>query len=683
MPMFQPDLAAPPPAASATFSNDELVFAHVPDGPRFGDAVWDLTPLIRRTNFPDRRMNFAKIPGRWSLTIRELLMVLAQPDHPLVVEAGIVRRGRPAPVDTLVNTFVRLRTVAHWSASRGLPGPASWAQLDADLLLAALRDGSYRPDGEPVSPDTVRNYVLAIKLLRHFAPVLSGDGLGFQPWGARSATNVAEVVAPVENKTPPLSWDTWAPAVAAAWTIVDRFSADILAAAKAAESRPARAQGGTSSWAVLCSWAAEGGRVPLQTGYGRGQPKRGEPNRRLLCRQLGISNNIFKRSHKTCRPEAEALITDMARDPERSEFGGLWSPRVTVRLDGQTERPWIDEIGFGELEFFVSVLRAAGYILLASLTGMRDSELQELHRDTATISDGLPALRSVQFKGATSPDGHRRSWFAPPPVFRTIEVLAALSPHPTQLFARSAINAGAYAPQRDIPRLIDFVNASPAARPGRGHGLGLQPIRPTPAANINQVTLRRSFCVYAAQYPGAELGLGIQLGHAALRTTTGYATDSQQQVARLFSKNRQIIAREQTAAIILDAAPTAGAPTSELDTIRAQVVADPQRAARTIDNLADRYHLGFFNDCMWNEARAACGPGGPKLAEGVCRGACCGNAVFRQPHLPAVQAHIKRIDDFLDSGRGHPALLDDLGAQRTLYSRIITDIRSGSQQEGA
>src|SRR5690349_20340654 len=103
VPMFQPDLAASPPAPSATFSNDELVFVDVSDGPRFGDAVWDLTPLIRLTNFLDRRMNFAKIPGRWSLTIRELLMVLAQPDHPLVVEAGIVRRGRPAPVDTLVN----------------------------------------------------------------------------------------------------------------------------------------------------------------------------------------------------------------------------------------------------------------------------------------------------------------------------------------------------------------------------------------------------------------------------------------------------------------------------------------------------------------------------------------------------------------------------------------------------
>ena len=88
--------------------------------------------------------------------------------------------------------------------------------------------------------------------------------------------------------------------------------------------------------------------------------------------------------------------------------------------------------------------------------------------------------------------------------------------------------------------------------------LACNPSSPPRPANVNQVTLRRSFSVYAAQYPGAELGLGIQLGHAALRATTGYATDSQQHVARLLNWDRQVIAREQVTAIVLDAAPAAG-----------------------------------------------------------------------------------------------------------------------------
>src|SRR2546430_11005619 len=65
---------------------------------------------------------------------------------------------------------------------------------------------------------------------------------------------------------------------------------------------------------------------------------------------------------------------------------------------------------------------------------------------TATVADGLPAIQGRQFKGVTAPEGRPRSWFGPPPVFRAIDVLAAVSPHPQYLFARSAADAGSYRP---------------------------------------------------------------------------------------------------------------------------------------------------------------------------------------------------------------------------------------------
>lgn len=46
----------------------------------------------------------------------------------------------------------------------------------------------------------------------------------------------------------------------------------------------------------------------------------------------------------------------------------------------------------------------------------------------------------------------------------------------------------------------------------------------------------------------------------------------------MLDKDRQDVAREQVATLILDATPVAGAPTAELTTMRAQVVADPSRA---------------------------------------------------------------------------------------------------------
>jgi hypothetical protein len=196
-------------AVSDRFRDDEPVFAHLPDGSRFGDMVWDLTPLARRVSLPDRAVDFTTIPGGWALTVREVLMVAAQPDHPAVVEAGVVRRGRPAPLATLMDTFRHLRAITVWATDRGLPVPPAWCQADADALLADLRTGAHRDGGAALSPSSVSSYVSALKLLREFAPVLTGGGLPFQPWGARSPSNVGGLVVEAENRTAPLRWDTW------------------------------------------------------------------------------------------------------------------------------------------------------------------------------------------------------------------------------------------------------------------------------------------------------------------------------------------------------------------------------------------------------------------------------------------------------------------------------------------
>lgn len=680
--MLQPDPDSRP-HSSRLFLDTEPVYPGVLHGPRFGDLAWNIAPLATRATHAERELDFADMPASWALPIREVMMVLAQPDHPRVIAAGVIRRAKPAPFGTLVRVFAHLRVIAAWAIARDLYGPATWTQTDADALLDDLRAGHHRENGGALTPDTVRHYVILIKQFRTFGPALTDGGLAFQPWGGRSPNNVAEAVRPVENKTPPLRWDTWAPLVAASWAFVDRFSSDILGALAAAASLPREPRGpsGPNALPAIRSWAARAGKVPLHTGVGRGGHRRGQPNTSLLSRQLGINDMTFKKNHGKYCAAAIDLVAAMTNAPERSCFGGIWAPTVLVTLDDGTERTWIDEIGRGELDLLVSILRASAYVLLASLTGMRDSEIQELTRDTSTSQDGLPAIASTQFKGEQSPNGRPRAWFGPPPVFRTLDVLQALSRHSTHLFARSESNAGNYLPARDIRRLISFVNGDPATRPGRGHGLGLSTIHPTSAANINQTALRRSFCVYAARYPGAELGLGIQLGHAALRTTTGYMIDSQQQTARLFSKDRQDIAREQVAALVLDAPPLTGAPSAELSTMRAQIIADPARADRIVSSVGEHYHLGFFNDCLWRQARSGCGPDGPHLAQGVCKGAACGNALFRPEHLPPVTAHVERIDAFLDSGRGHPALLDDLRKQRTLYSRVIDDLQATAPDE--
>jgi hypothetical protein len=181
--------------------------------------------------------------------------------------------------------------------------------------------------------------------------------------------------------------------------------------------------------------------------------------------------------------------------------------------------------------------------------------------------------------------------------------------------------------------------------------------------------------VYAARYPEAELGLGIQLGHAALRMTAGYFLDSQEQAARLFDTDRREAVRDVVRSIIIGAAPAVGPGARELRDLRASVVSDDTRAERLLHMLAARYHLGTLNDCHFRAETSECGPDGPHLAEKRCTTLACGNAVVTPRHLAAWTAQRQRIDDQLDRATLQPQLRVRLSADRQQINEVIVSLQ--------
>lgn len=646
------------------------------DGPRYGQTIWDFGPLTTRISQAERKIDFTLIQSGYRTDVANLLMVLAQPDHPAVIEAGIVRNDGPAPTSTVYGTYVLLRTLARWGADRSLPSFGAWHQRHCDDLLADLQAGRHRQDGYGLSSGTTRLYLDVLKLLRVCNGVLP-EGLSFHPWGHRTAAAIAGYEKRSgENERTPLGWDLFAPLLAGSWNIVDQWSVDIIAAVRARghlAPHPA-GPGGRNALKVIKDWDANGGRLPVHTGFGRSPGRRGEANASLLCRMLPINDSILKRANRNYRQEAADILAAAAADPARSTFGGLIIPSVEVTLEDGTRAPWVAEIGLGETEYFVSVLRAACYVVIACLTGMRDGEIQELRRGSVTVQDGLPALASIQHKGNASPMGEMRAWWAPQPAIRACEVLAAVSPHPTYLFARSATQAGSYNGDRDLSRLIAFMNGDPAVRPGRGSGLGLSPVHVTDADSINAAKIRRSFAIYATTKPGAELGLGIQLGHSAWRMTSGYFSDGQQQAVKHLDSVRKGVMRKQAAELIRDTAPVAGPAARHIDGLRAQVVADPSRADRLAETVAERYHLGITNDCMWNPNTSGCGTDRPHLNDHICVGPGCRNALLTQVHAPVLRNEIARIDTFLDKESGNQDLRALRQEERTKLVGHLRDL---------
>lgn len=663
----------------------EPIYVDRPDGPRLGDAVWDLRPLILKENVSEARIDLTTVVSEYRESVEDLLLVLTRPDHPVVVRAGIVRRAKPVAPSALFSKFYSFRIIGNWGQAHGLVTFANWTQSDADAFLASVQAGTHRGNPSALRRASGRDYVTALKQIREFGDAISGGGFSFVPWGSLPATHVIGHGQAIKtgNRTATLAWETWAPLVAGSWRIADRFSADILCAAEVAESLPEDAMSGVGAWQgwdVLSAWAANGGKVPFHTGFGRSPGSRGSMNLTLLCRKLGISPHLFSRLQYEHGRAALDLVNSMAADPKRSEMGGLITPSVMVEAANGSAHPWLDEIGLGETEYLVSVLRASCYVLLGALTGMRDSEIQALTKTSVTVQDGLPALFGRQYKGIEATEGLSRAWWAPTPVTRAVEVLSLLSRNPTHLFARSENNIGNYDAGRDVPRLISFINDSPVSRVGRGRGLGLKSIEMRKNRPINSRTLRQSFCVYAVTNPEAEIGLGIQLGHAAWRTTAGYVVDGQQEAAKLMSGTRIALARSQAEELITGQSPVAGAAAGRILEFRAQVVADPHRAKRISETVAEKLYFGIANDCMFNSGTAACGADGPHLGDHLCTGPDCSNALFREAHAELLALSLKRFDSFFAKGMGSPQLIARMRKDRAQIAGLLRQI-SGTAQE--
>lgn len=671
-----------PAGWSNPFTKNMRVWPYRPGSPCYGDEPWDLAKVATRVSMGERFIRFANVPAQHRLVVKNVLMVLACPDQDAVVDAGVVRRGRGGQPSALYDCFLRLVLITKWSTGQGIARIADWKQADADRFVEDLRAGLHRKDGVGIGATAVRSYVTALRLLRECSEVLP-DAFTFFPWPGQTAADVAGEIRHTENTTPPLPWESWAPLVAASWLIVDQFSSDVIAAVniRAALPKVPRGPSGNNAYQVLLDWAQQRGPMPLHTGFGRTKHSRGTPNSALLHRMLGLNDSALTRARHRYKADTMALIAEAAADPARAKFGGLHIPTAAVsHMDGTTSA-WIDELGLGETEHLESVLRAACYVLIASLTGMRDSEIQELTRNTSTTRDGLAALRSIQHKGNDNPDGQGREWWAPHPVIRTIEVLADLARHRTHLFARSSDNIGTYDPSRDVSRLIAFVNDDPAQRVGRGRGLGLEPIQTPKGHAINATSLRRSFCVFATTHPGAELGLGIQLGHSAWRMTTGYISDGQQQAVRLMDDERKRVLHRDATTLLQQHSPVAGAAGQHITQFRAQIIAEPARLDRLAATLAERLHLGLTNDCVWNPATSGCGSDRPKLGDHVCIGIDCTNALLRPAHIGVLSIAIERIDTYLDQQQGHPALIQQMRRDRTYLAGIRRELTTAADPQ--
>lgn len=579
-------------------------------------------------------------------------------------------------------------------------------QLDA-WVRAELADGRH--------PEYLGSQITLLRNLYDFREHLTFS-LPFRPFGRRPPSHVTGRHRPAENRTPRIPEPIMGALLAWALRYVDVYAVDIVAAineeslmaggvvsvGEIAASQRERRAGVTGRRPTpraeharqLVSWLRKSGRgfwvrrpsehaipspfaVLLPTGVaGR------EINLGVLGRAMGLGRN------------SRALAADDNAVKELRE--GL--EELGMELDRLVRvRPQALPVLLGEdlvaqtLSREIAHLATACYIVVAFLSGMRDSEVHSLRTDCRQVErDGEDRIVRYKLRGrvykARAPGGEPATWVVIEPVHRAIEGMLALRaalrmPGEGPLFFDFKERGQANLPQRarhGASRLDNFARhcSELAARAHSAPGNALVvaagkvpqmvdsacadgvpvpiPLHEEQPWDFNTLQFRRTLAWYVAHRPFGTVAGALQYKHAEITIFEGYSGRSESGFPTEVQAERELAGLGVLEALYEDYSQgiePAGPHGPQLRRLFAEVQKDAarfdgrlltedDRVRELLRQRAKTLHIGLLNDCHFDVAHAQClvgedrrtGPAAPRLS--VCRPGSCSNSSIRREHVP-------------------------------------------------
>jgi hypothetical protein len=330
-----------------------------------------------------------------------------------------------------------------------------------------------------------------------------------------------------------------------------------------------------------------------------------------------------------------------------------------------------------------AALRAAAYIILVGLTGMRDSEAQDIQRDAVHDNYGTPALRTRRYKMRLA-EPEPISWWVCDLALVAYRVLEALSDHPTHVMAtitgpgRSGFDA-----RTAMHRFVAHINATIATT-------GLAPI--PDMDQLSPQVLRETAAYAMGRF--TELGdlvVGHLFGHARAATTASYQRYRPGDSWNLRFHEGEIdatVAFLDTMGKLVDGAdPIVGNRANELRDaaleVRATIITDPRHAKRIAELHKANWHHGEVVSCRFDPAASVChrlarqlgiSDPGPGPLHDLCVGPGCGNAHYTTLQLPAMRQRRSNTDRRLAGATAGSAAAQQLAADLDETDAIITKL---------
>lgn len=655
---------------------DALVLADRPlcagvdldDTSRFADDVWDIDAANHQAHLRRWILNFPSLPAAFRPVAKELFYALLAGEPP----AGESRSA----LGSIRGRFTQVKKFLWWADRRGLS--ALEAMTAEDLL--AYHHWVLTQD---LGPNQRGGHRAAVRLFWLYRHALHSDRLPLDPWRLEEWTSDnSKPARRGENRTDRIPEQVISPLLVWALRWVTDFAPDVLAAraewwplyiegrrhsslgrrgqppitdrAKRAETRERLRE-------ILAEYRAAGRPLPGNAD--------GQVNEHHLARQIGRYRSALR------YPTASTMITEAVAELGIADDTYLATP-VRAQVHG---RPWLSRIRFADVPTLTRILAVACYVVIAYLSGMRDSEVKHMRRGCLTRKrdrDGAVVRRLVTsqaFKGEGTPTGVRATWVVSETVEHAVAVLEQLQPPEVDyLFAPLPGSAGyrygdagdpqtTTATNRVLNAFVDWINTYCAA-----HDLpDTIPLVRKQRWMLSTSQFRRTLAWFIARRPGGSIAGAIQYRHHNIQMFEGYAGTSDSGF-RGEVEAEQTLERGERLLAVIDghdhhdlrgpAAEEAQARLAEFGrkvTYAGSVVTDPKRLAKIMKRDDPKIYFGQFVTCVHNPAKALCRrklalDGTTALPDlGDCQPLRCRNVALTPDNLAALSNQLSTLDTIL------------------------------------
>ncbi|WP_020388917.1 hypothetical protein [Kribbella catacumbae] len=662
---------------------------------RFADDQWRLQPAALQRHVGPLIVNFGRLPERYRSHGKQLIYAMI---------AGPLPQGeKQQGIRTIHSKLVGLQRFFTWLAVRpaadGVGTYPALCTLSADDLI------HYEQHLHTLglSAQGISNSRAAVGLLWRYRANLTDplqvDLRNVTQWGRKPSS-------PAENITDRIPEQVLAPLLVWSLRFVDEFSHDIIAAVDHNHTYLRQLD------ASLIGSVDRAGVTTRLESYLAGlthnrTPVPGyqlRPNMRFISAQILCRPCTLRQD-----PRWRSMIDAAAADVGVTEYTWLTTD-VAATVDGEK---WVEGIALRHptrsLDRLLRLLQTACYVVIAYLSGMRDSESKHIRRRAVTVSRDAEGtayrwhLSGVVFKGHADPAGTPTSWVVGEPAARAIDILQKLQPAGQQLlFAPlgSGVTPRSSAEVFTTAQTNEHLNEFARWVDQYCSTRALQGGIPTIAGQhfrLSTRQFRRTLAWYIARRPGGSIAGAIQYKHLGIQMFEGYAGTSgsgfraEVESEQALTRGQQLLSMTTDNDHDIAAGPAATEARRRLDEFATQarytglVLTDPVRIRRFLRNHEPNIFPGTYSTCVFNPDKALCQPRNdakdePRPALGDCQPLECGNVALTADNITALNAELVHVETELKQRPALPPLLQHrLGARHDEIERLLNHQRPESR----